>query len=105
AAAWPGETVELLSTEVKVGHLPCGVHAGVCSPRHDQCGGGREAAEDDGERRLDLTLYGSHARLPGPAGEIGAVVGDVQADARGRVVVHAPILLAAPGAPRTSSRR
>ncbi len=76
------EALGLLRGEVDVGDLPEGVHAGIRAPGNGQVGSGRIALEDAREPGLDLALHRAEARLDGPAGEVRAVVGDVEPHAR-----------------------
>ena len=75
--------VGLFGGEVEMGDLPAGVHPGIRSAGDDQGGVRGKALQDAGEPVFDVGLHGAKARLAGPAGEIGAVVGEVEPDARG----------------------
>ena len=63
--------------QVDVRDLAAGVHPRVGAPRDGELRRGVQA-QHPAERRLDLPLHGAPVRLPGPPGELRAVVGDVQ---------------------------
>ena len=61
--------------QVRGGDLPGGVHAGVGPPGHRQRDG---YPQDHGQRIGEHPGHGAPPGLGGPAGEVGAVVGDVE---------------------------
>ena len=76
---WGAAAAYDLGGQVGVGHLSPGVHSGVGAS-----GAGEPYAQLAQHRRegvLDDALHGSLARLDGPSGEVGAVIGQVDADA------------------------
>ncbi len=67
--------------DVEVGDLPERVHPGVRAPGDGEPRRLARAPEQRAERLLEHALHGAEARLPAPAVEVGAVVGDAEADA------------------------
>ena len=77
----PGQVVGHGGGGREARHLPLGVHPGVGAAGDGQLD---RLAQDGLERGLELSLHRAHPRLPGPAGEPGAVVFDVEPDAAHR---------------------
>ena len=78
----PRSLQPLRGVDVGVGDLAAGVHPGIRAPRHHQPDRSR-AAQDGRERVAEQALDGASARLGGPAGEPGPVVGQVDPDPQG----------------------
>ena len=77
---------------VEVSDLSAGVHAGVGAPRHGEAH--RFAgAQQGGQGGRELPLDGAQTRLSRPAGEVGAVVAEVEADPQGRGRLHALLVV------------
>src|SRR5437588_488811 len=72
---------------------PARVHPGVGAPGHRQLHRLRQPQHRT-DRRFQLTLDGPAAALPGPAGELRAVVGQVQPNPyeTGYEIAHAVLL-------------
>ena len=68
-----------------MGDLAECVHTGIRSPGHHEVRWRAVPGEDGGEPRLELPLHGTETGLRRPAGERGAVVGDVEPVAQERL--------------------
>ncbi len=92
------EKRELGRREIEVRDLAGGVHTGIRSSRDGEKWRLTLAAEDRGQRRLELALHRAKAGLLRPALKPGAVVGEIQSQARGatlgglRVLDHCAIV-------------